>query len=633
MKNIRIIELEDLLRKASESYYSGEPFISDFEFDEYRDELQELDPNNKFLSEVGAAPVSDSALTKVKHVIPMGSLKKINTVDEYNTWLKTLRKSISNFDFVVQEKVDGSSIELVYEYGFFKKAITRGDGEIGEDVTHSIKNARGLPKKLRDNLSIYVRAECYLNISDWNKYLSKDSANPRNAASGLSRRTSGEQSELLNIVAFDVVGDGVNFITEDNKIHWLKSLGFQTVITKVCNTEDVEKFINQIESDRTVFDFEIDGAVVKVNSINDQKTLGEHDGRPYWARAWKFSPMGGHTVLNGVEWSTGTHGTINPVAKVAPIKVGGTTIQNVTLHNMNEIDRLGVCIGDTVEVIRAGDVIPKVIRVVSKGKSRKTISIDACPACGSSVVKDGPKMFCEERENCPGSKNKRIDKWIQKREIMFLGDSALETLIESGTVSCIKDLYKLTVMSMVAAGLGQKMSEKILNEIEKSKTVTLSNFLGSMSLDMLGRSEAANLVEFGLTELSDWKSLKSKDLLRFDGFQQTKANRICNSVAENWTEIEELSKILVIKKKEKTMSNVGGRLSGNSFCFTGAMSVPRKELQEMVTDNGGIVKDSVVSGLDYLVADDPNSGTTKNKKAQKLGVQIISENDFMKMIQ
>lgn len=631
--------LEKLLRQASVAYYAGaDAIMSDAEFDLLLDKLEVCEPGNAFLGEVGAP--ADSALTKVKHSIPMGSLKKISPGDgpaEFATWISTVSKKATDLEMVVQWKIDGLSVELVFENGKFVQAITRGDGEIGEDVTHTIRNAQGFPRTIETKARVSVRCEAVLFLQAWKDYF-PDKANPRNAASGLVRRADAKGSVHITCIAFDVClgrtvkfEDGVFFQTEKERISWLKAQGFEVTATEVVPANKVAQYVASIEVVRDCLPFGIDGAVVKLNSVAEQEKLGEHDGRPYWARAWKFAALGGHTTIVGVEWAVGTQGTINPVAKVAPVKVGGTTIQNVTLHNMDVIERLGVQIGDEVEVVRAGDVIPYIVRVVSKGKKRTKITINACPACGSKLHRDGPKLLCTNVANCEGSQFKRIQKWIKKREIMFLGESNLQTLWDANVVRSVVGLYRLTVDLMVAAGLGKRMAEKILEEIKKSRVTTLSDFVGSLSIDMLGRSEAANLVGHGIDTLDKWKDVAwgNTKIDSFSGYQNTKASRIATGLKAGWSTIARLSAELVISSVSTKPTSV--RLADLSFCFTGKMNKPRKELEDLAKKHGGEVR-SVSGSLTYLVIADQNSKSSKAVKARTLGVSLISEDGFLKMV-
>lgn len=626
---MKLSELEKLLREASEAYYAGDPsFLSDAEFDRFRDELEELDPKNSFLAEVGAP--SDSALQKVSHSIPMGSLKKITALAEFVTWRNTVSKTAKSLECAVQLKLDGLSIEMLYEKGKFVQAITRGDGEVGDDVTHTIKNAQGFPKTISETSRVSVRCEAMLKIADWKNHFS-DKANPRNAAAGLVRRTDAKGSKHLSTFAFDVLFDNSGFETEADRIKWLKDEGFQTTPNKVVKADDVEKIIDGINDRRERMPIEIDGAVIKLNLIADQEKLGQHHGRPYWARAWKFAAMGAHTVLKGVEWTVGTQGTITPVAKVKPVSVGGTTISNVTLHNMDEIVRLGIAIGDEIEVIRAGDVIPKIVRVVSEGKNRQTIKIKGCPSCGSPIGRDGPRVICTNT-NCSGTQYKKIQKWVKKRDIMFLGDSNLELLWNAKIVQSVACLYELTMDSMVKAGLGKRMSEKILEQIEKSRNCSLADLIGSLSLDMLGRSEAGNLIAQGVDTLGKWKCLSASHIAAMPGFQKTKATRISSAVRDNLKLIEAVAAKLTVTGSFPMAKD--GKLSQKSFviCLTGSMSRSRKEIAADIEAAGHRVSDRVSKELTHLCQADPNSKSSKTKKAENLGIPVISESQLVAML-
>jgi DNA ligase (NAD+) len=556
----------------------------------------------------------------------MGSLKKISPgpsqLDEFNTW----GKSVNGSKIAVQYKLDGLSIELVFKSGKFVQAITRGDGDEGEDVTHTIKNAQGFPRTIPVKSQVSVRCEAMLYIADWKTHFS-DKANPRNAASGLVRRTDAEGSKYISLVAFDVLFEDNGFTTEQERVDWLNDHKFVTTPNELVDLKDVEATIQRIISKRDRLPYEIDGAVVKVNDIHQQEALGEHNGRPYWARAWKFPAMGGFTILNDVEWTVGTRGWITPVAKVAPVAVGGTTIRNVSLHNRGIIAGLQVCIGDTIEVIRAGDVIPYIVRRVAKGRNRRPIKIDNCPACGAGLRVDRARLICSKAEDCPGVISKRIKKWVKKRNILHLGDSSMDALIAAGFIKSVPDLYMLTVGAMGLAGIGKGSATKILAQIEKSRICSLAALVGSLSLDMMGRSEASNLVGHGVDTLAKWKALTPKKIKAFPGYQHTKGTRIAAAVQENWELIEAVAEHLTITTDDKPTSD---KLKGKNFCFTGTMSCPRKNLEQMVKAAGGGVR-SVSRELDCLVVANYDR-SAKLKKARELGIQIISEQDFLKMV-
>lgn len=639
----RADDLAQQLREASEAYYNDDaPVMSDPDFDALRDELERLDPHNSFFKEVGAPP-SDNALKTVKHSMPMGSLNKVHTQDEYNTWIKsTIAPAAGNNPLMaVQCKYDGSSIELVYKNGKFVQAITRGDGLEGEDVTHTIKNAKGFPRSVAGMGDFYVRCEAILRIEDWKKHFPGEK-NPRNSSNGTVRRTDADGSEHLWTLAFNVLSSEKKWATRREKMDWLRQNGFEPSYTEVVPADVVYQTVANLLAERPNYPFEIDGLVVHLNDEVIYEKLGENDKRPYAARAWKFPPMGGHTVIESVTWDVGTRGTITPVAVVKPILVGGVTITNVTLHNMDDIERKDIQVGDEVEVVRAGDVIPYIVRVIKPGANRTKIIRNDCPGCHGGVVRDGPFLRCMLPKSCCGTQSKRIKGWIKKREIKYLGDSNLGKLLTAGVIRRVPDLYLLTMQSMTGAGIGEGMASKILEEIKKSMDVHFCNLVGSLSIDLLGRRQAVKIVRKGVISLEQWEQLTADQLMQFEGYQQTKAGRIITELKDNWSLVRELSGMLNVKYEDPNppkkpnpsgaSSGSSGKLNGKSFCFTGKMSKQRSELQAMVDAAGGINFDEVNKNLSYLVIDDPSSESSKAKKARKLGTTLLSEAQFMQMI-
>lgn len=448
-------------------------------------------------------------LEKVKHFIPMGSLKKIKTLTEFYTWYK-------GQELIIQWKLDGISIELIYVNGKFLQAITRGDGITGEDVTHTICNAQGFPKSISEKSTIAVRCEALLFIKPWKEFF-KDKVNPRNAVSGLVRRLDAKGSEHITCIAFDT---SLSFKTELERIRWLEDEGFHVTTTVIVT--DIEEDVTRIKEQN--LSFQIDGAVIKVNS----------DGQN--ARAWKFGTIGEYTTLENVSWTVGVHGTINPIANVFPVFIDGVTIQNITLHNIDEIERLGIKIGDTIEVIRAGSVIPKITKVLQQ-TGTIPITLNRCPVCSSDIFRKGPHYICIKKDNCPGALVSQVRTWIKKRKIMFLGDITLNKLIKKKLVTDITSLYSLTIA---------QTSIRIYKEIKKSRTVSLADFIGSLSINLLGQTETENIISHGIDTLNKWRSLTTSQIMRFPDFQEVKAFRISRGLADKWPLIERLSRELKI---------------------------------------------------------------------------------------
>mgnify|MGYP000867294103 CR=1 FL=1 len=622
------------LRSANEHYYNSDnPIMPDHEYDKLRDELFRLDPNNSIFSEIGHAPRS-GPLQKVEHNIPMGSLRKINFDNgksEFGTWVSSLKKKVKDLEFLVTPKIDGLSIELIYESGKFVKAVTRGNGIVGEDVTHTIIKASGFPKQLSNNISVSIRCEVVILLNTWKQYFS-DTSNPRNAAAGTVRRLDGSRSERLSCIAFNAVGTDISNIQEYSEIlNWLRSEKFITVPSFYCkNEKEVEQFVELLIKDRLNYPYEMDGAVITLNSLKHHTTLGINNGYPEYARAWKFQSAAAFSKITDVKFDVGIRGTITPVATILPVEICGATITNVTLHNFDEITRLGLSIGDTVEIIRAGDVIPKIIRVISKSETPQTIQCAKCPSCGSNTKREGPFIYCSNLY-CRGVRTKKILKYIEKRSIMNMAESAVEKLMASAVLNEIYDLYRLNENILINSGIGPKMAHKIIDEINKSRYTTISDFIGSLSIDMLGQTEAKNLFELGIDTVDKFINLNIAHLTGLKGFQLTKSERIVNSIQENKDLILRTAEYLIFKDN-KNPENTSNKFNNLKFCFTGEASRPRKELQNLVETNGGRFATSLDKSTNYLVVADLNTHSSKMTKAKNFGIQIITEQQFMEML-
>ena len=619
----RTEELVKELTQASEDYYSqGLSSLSDAEFDAKRMELKKLDPDNPFFRAVGA-PVAGGALSEVEHLVTMGSLDNLFDKKDFADWKRRQFKNDDNVPMVMQWKLDGISIELQYRDGAFDKAVTRGDGRVGEDVTHSVGLASGYPKTIPLKGDVSVRSEAVLPISTWRQHFS-DMANPRNAVAGLLRRKEGDSGKHIRIVSYGL--EPYSGTTEFHRVQALKEMGFQTVKCQLAFASQVTFFVAEWAAEREYLEFLVDGIVIKADDISLQQELGEKDNRPKWGRAWKFPAASAHSTLRTVRWQVGTAGVITPVAEIEPVKLCGVTVSNVSLHNMDQVERLGVCIGDKVEVCRAGDVIPHMVRKVSGNEHSQPITCSECPACKSPVERRGPFYFCMG-ESCEGAEFRRLFKYVKKRDILGLGKSILQSMYASGDATSPLHLYKMN-LSTLQKHAGNANGPKVMEEINRSRESSLSDLVGSLSIDMLGRREAANLVEKGIDTLDKFLSLTEEQLLGLEGYAEVKAARIVASIRKNIDLIQAMAKQVTVQEVKKSS---GGILSGKSFCFTGASSKPRKELHVMVESAGGEIKTSVSKGLTYLVSADEN--TSKSEKAKKLGVQVITEQQFYQMLE
>lgn len=636
------------LEKSDLAYYNTDtPILTDAEYDTLRRQARkQLGEGHPYFKRVGAPP---SGTRKVKHVVPMGSLDNVHNLEELTAWRQ---HEVTDKSICLQHKLDGLTVELIYEEGHFVQAITRGDGVEGDDVTRNVARSGNIPMTLENfgveflNDSASVRAECVLYLSDFKKHFKGD-ANPRNSAAGTLRRQSGERAEFLRFIAFDLAmynpeETGVNYTdTEMETLHQLKDFGFDVVSGRVVrNTNVIWRHVKSVESDRDKLDFEVDGIVAKVNSKEDYFKLGIRDLRPRGQRAIKFTPRGGTTRLVKVVWQVGKTGRITPVAKLKPVHVGGTTIRSATLCNMDEIGRLGVALNDTVEVVRAADVIPKIARVVRKHKKRiKIVPPEKCPGCDGLLEKTGADYYCRNAD-CQAQIYRRILGWVKKRNILYLGESSLHALCAKYVVDTITDIYYFTIddwaaLSIGNGRLGESRAESISRELNKSKDVSLSDFLGSLGIPHCGRSlSRAACTALKPASLADVFKWTPGRVTSVEKFGKERALAFCSWLKYHREEVENLAGWMRFKeapgKKENAVSS--DALKGKSVCFTGNADMKRAKLQNIVEDNGGVAKSSVTKDLDILVLADVNSESSKACKARAQGTELMSVSDFLKIV-
>jgi DNA ligase (NAD+) len=599
----------------------GKP-MTDQEYDGLKALLKQQEPDHPLFAKIGDTVKSD-LWEKATHQILMGSLDKVNTEEEFRVWA-----SKYNEIYVLEPKMDGLSLSLDYEKGFFKRAITRGDGTIGEDISANVRKMKNFQNKLNKvydhEYSGSFRCEIIMPIEYFDKINSVLSEsdryeNCRNAASGISRRLDGRFSQYLQLFFYDVdsVGD------EETKIKFIRSLGLETVVYSIGDVEYIIKAYQQLKNFREKLPYKIDGSVIKINSWDKQQEAGERNGRPKGQIAWKFDPPGSATILESVSFEVGRTGVVTPLGHVQPVVIDGSTIKNVTLHNIAEIERLGVGIGDLVMVCKMNDVIPKIISVIEhKGVEIKIPTV--CPRCGSLLENDGIRLFCRST-TCPAKNHYRIMNWIKVVGIDNLGESTVDELEKCHAIDSIKDIYKLNVETISAITGGEKSAEKILTNINKTRTLPLQKFLAGIGIPTLSVKTAEDLV-VNCKNIKDILSVTVEDLNKIKGYSDISSSAIVGGLKSFKDEILEL--LTVIKLE---MVQEGGKLSGIAICFTGNMSQPRPIYQEIVRKNGGKCDSTVTKTTTYLVCNE-NKGSSKSMKAEKLGVKIINESEFLQLI-
>lgn len=611
-------EYVELLRRYSHQYYNlGEPEITDSEFDELKDEFKNLYPDHAYFKEVGVVP-SDPNFKKANHEIPMGSLDKALNEQEMREWAV---KSTSDLTFCASEKIDGLSVSVTYWNGHLRQAITRGDGIVGDDITRNVSNMK-IPKKLPLNLTLTLRGEIFLKKSIFSQKHSSTKANPRNAAVGLTKRLDGVGTEDLDIFFYDIISN-VTFKEEIQKFEYIKNtLNLNTPFYKKVSLEELIKIHEDYENlKRQELDYEIDGLVVKVNSLSKQEILGELNLIPKFAVAYKFESQKANTVLEDVIWQVGRTGYVTPLAQVKPIEVGGVTISNVTLHNIAEIGRLGVKKGQLIEVKRSGDVIPKITRTVSEKGQEIKIPTN-CPECESLLDNNGIQLRCLNNE-CPAKMTKGLLHWLETLDILNFGERLVEQLEERGFIKEPSDFYKLRPEHIASIeGRGQVIAQKVLDELHSKKKITLGTFLSALSIPNLSIKTGKLLAsEFGNLEAVQLAS--EEQLEKVQGIAKKLAKIIVLGIKEKEKVINNLMQYVEIVESEFVSTKLGGK----TFCFTGFRD---KSLEQKIETNGGKVVSGVTSKLNYLVA--VGAQSTKTSKAKELGVSVISPDDLKNLL-
>ena len=654
----RTTALRNLILKAKHAYYySGEPVMSDAEYDALEDELRLLDPNDPVLGLVGSPVPPDTMLTKARHAMPMGSQSKVNSADEFRAWC--IKNDVQAIHASL--KGDGASAAAYYRDGQLVQAISRGDGTIGEDITANALRFKGLPAWVGNQdagFSGSVRFEVILTVDDWTKIDPVRSKNPRNAGTGIMGRKNGKQSDCLTIFAFDLdeVRDGqsIDFQTEAQKSARLAELGFNVIPHQIhTSAESAISYFEQIALARDSLPIWIDGVVMKVHDIAKQRELGITAGRPKGQIAWKFDSSGAETVLEGVVVSGGHTGGLYPTAQLRPVDIGGTTVSNASLANYDEIQRLDVAIGDSVWVVKANDIIPKIIRVTDRPPNRQPIPVPtACPFCGGEVGRrrttDGEEGVIVECRNaeCPKKSTGKINRWISSLDILGIGDVVLESMIERFDLADAADLYTLHTRADELADmvinaekdlrLGEKRATSILSAIETTRTQTLSRFLGSLGLDHLGKRRVELMIKAAggaLNTLADWRSGKLRDpavaslagVPNIGGSIQDGIDAMGPIIAKM------LANGVIVQDVASGENTAEATPLSRSVCISGKLPSGKKkaDYETPLLEAGFALVDDVSKGLAYLVLADPASSSSKAEKARKLGIPVISEDELI----
>ena len=680
--------LAEQISHHSHLYYNeARPKISDAEFDTLWDELKSLSPDHPQLHKVGSDPPPGS--TKVEHLFPMLSLDKSNTEGEVTHFVA--ETTAQGNRFVCQPKLDGSALSLEYRRGRLVRAATRGSGTRGEDITANARRIPNIPESLDWDGDCHIRGEVVMPLATFRNRYSDVAPNPRNLAAGSLRQKHTEagkgKAEDLIFLAYGAEfprdvdkhpdsPEPPTFEFDSEFITWLQEIGIEVAGNEVVGGSDSQATTAQIMTvvdrwteNRDDADWEIDGIVIKLDLLSKRDLLGMTAHHPRWALAWKFPPEEAISVLMDVEWQTGRTGNVTPVSKVAPVAVSGVTVESTTLHNKGEVERLGIMLGDRVRVVRRGDVIPKITEVLGTAQEsdlsgrkhadgtpfdeplpvRATITIPThCPRCSSDLVEDGAFIRCMDL-NCPSRLERTILYWCRHLEMDGIGEKLAEQLCSTGLVNSLADLYSLSLDDI--AGL-ERMAERsagnVIDELEASRSMSLSTFLAALGMPRIGPEIASSIAtEIGSLENplelvngmdeepgqdEDGAPLKYNEaisrLISIERVGETVARLLLEGLYARIEVVSALSSELDISDEAATTST--GPLEGQTFCITGTLSRPRKEIALSIKSMGGKVVSSVSGKLDFLVAGD--SSGSKLDKANRMGVSVLNEIELSEII-
>lgn len=636
-KLLRIEELSKLIKKYQNSYYNGEAEISDADFDKLWDELKELDPENPILKKVGA---DSGNFAKVRHIMPMGSQEKAADPEQFLDWAKNHAYD----EYLVEYKFDGASLELQYRHGVLDRAVTRGDGTIGDDITANARKMNGVLHELKDangNLEDFtgaVRGEVIMTHKVHETHYA-DKANCRNAANGLMKRKDGTGSEHLTLITYDALAtEGTSpFSDEEEKVSWLKRCGFNVYPIKIAKTpQEVIEYRAEVMEMRASLDFDIDGLVIKERTINLEDASR---ARPDRQIAFKFSLEEAVTILREVEWSE-SGATYTPVGIFDAVQLAGTTVQRASLANPDTMRALGVKIGSKVIVVKRGEIIPKIMGVLPEEDGQVTTPVVfpcTCGTCGTQLVDEGSRLYCPNK-SCAKRELHQIQKWISVVDIRDFGDTLIRSLFKGGEIKSISDIYKLTEETLTPYFLKEDSIEnrkdslgakKVFDSIQNHRKMRLAVFVAGFDIEGIGETMVQKLVDAGFSSLQKLLDATAEDIAAVYGFADITAKVFVQGLAENKEEMLALTDSGIIQIEQAG----GGSLAGKSFCFTGELkSMKRADAEAMVKAAGGSCKSSVTKDLSYLVTNDTTSGSSKNQKAAKYGIPIINEEEFLALV-
>ncbi len=660
-EQLDVDQLATVVAFHNDRYYTdGAALIPDAEYDKLVARLRALAPDHPLLSQVGAPA---AAGTKVQHRVPMLSLDKVNTSEEFDNWLRGLASAMAGKPMrsaeelqtwaqstvarlVLTPKIDGLACTFRYRDGHLQVAATRGDGQVGEDVTHNGRQVTGVPPLLADapRGEVEVRGEVYLSLSEFAK-VADQFANPRNLAAGTLKAKDNPAIApgRLGFFAYDV--QGLDFASKSERLQWAARQGFVPPPHQQLGPLQVPDAFAASVSQRPSWDFEADGIVVELDDVSAAQRLGTTAHHPRWAVAWKFAADAGLTALVDVEWSVARTGTITPVALTEPVLLSGATVTRATLHNVSNLKRLALRRGDQVEVVRRGGVIPHLERVVVASESEPIAVPERCPSCGAPtrlLVRDERQppvevLVCSQPDQCTAARRRSVLHYCQTLELEGFGDKVVDLAMESGLVQDPADLYTLRAGDLQELPrMGAILANNLLAQIEKGRRVPLHKFLCALGIPSLGKQTAGLLVSRG--DLPVLRQLTVAEVAALHSLGEKTAEQVVAGLAERAGLIDRLLQHVEVVNERPGGDVAGGPLSGHVVVFTGTLAkMGRRDAQTNVIKLGGLAGDSVttdttilVVGGDELESPTPSSKLKKARKLQEQGgpIRVLGEVEF-----
>ncbi len=638
--------VETLKRWAYAYYIEDNPLVADEVYDKLYREVEEyekshpedIDPASP-TQRVGA-PLKEG-FKKAKHLSRMWSMEDVFDAAEFEEWMDRIAKDFPNERYYVEPKFDGASLNLIYENGLLKQAITRGDGVEGEDVTNNARTINSIRLEIDHKELIEIRGEVLMTIKEFERINAErvergetPFANPRNAAAGSLRQLDPRITAKRNLI-FQPWGVGLHSLKYDylsEIMGYVYDLGFRKPpVRRVCRSaEEIEEIYEELKDMRPNLDVMLDGMVVKVDRIAAQKALGYTVKAPRWMVAYKFPAVEKQTRIKDVLFQVGRTGVITPVAVLEPVEVEGVIVERATLNNFDYIEKMDVRIGDMVTLIRSGDVIPKIIKVLTQyrtGKEKRIERPTECPVCGSELLDEGKLIKCQNI-NCPARVVNSIIYFASKQclNIDGLGDKIVEQLYEQGLVREVEDLYHLKMEDLLKLeGFKQKKAQNLLNAIERSKGAECWRFINALGIEHIGEVASKKICQtYGL----DFIDLSREQLMAIEGFGEEMAESYLEFMRVNRDKVERLMQIIEPKPPQKE-EIVESPFTGKSVVLTGTMKKPRGEIKAMLEHLGAKVTGSVSKKTDFVIyGEDPGS---KYDKAKKLGVRLLSEEEMWEL--